>query len=101
MRTGGRYGSGRSGRPLRVLVVDDTEPNRRLAQRMLETMGHSVENCASGPGALDLQERLASGMDDVLTKPYRSRDLYDAIERADVPRPVALRAASEAQADRP
>jgi PAS domain S-box-containing protein len=137
-RTSGRYGPGRSARPLRVLVVDDTEPNRRLAQRMLETMGHVVSTCASGPAALEALDRephdvvlmdvsmpgidglettrrlrtieretararawivgftahatpadadacRASGMDDVLTKPYRSRDLYDAIERAEVP----------------
>jgi CheY-like chemotaxis protein len=137
-----RAGSQTTACAARVLVVDDTEPNRRLAARMLELMGHRVSTCASGVAALTTVEaecfdvvlmdvsmpgidgleatrRLRareidlgrercwvigftahatpsdadacrrSGMDDVLTKPYRARDLYEAIERA--PRVVSRR----------
>src|SRR4029077_18292949 len=37
---------------LRVLVVDDIESNRRLAQAMLRRFGHVSEVATSAPGAV-------------------------------------------------
>lgn len=42
----------RSG-PLRVLVVDDVEANRRVARAMLSAAGHSVELAADGSAAIE------------------------------------------------
>jgi signal transduction histidine kinase/CheY-like chemotaxis protein len=39
-------------RPLRVLVVDDVEPNRKLATAILRRGGHDVTTAASGPEAI-------------------------------------------------
>ncbi|MCS7466919.1 protein kinase [Stieleria sp. ICT_E10.1] len=39
-------------KPLRVLVVDDVEPNRLTLQHLLEDRGHSVVTVASGGDAL-------------------------------------------------
>ncbi|MBP7704985.1 MAG: response regulator [Caulobacter sp.] len=38
----------------RVLVVDDLDTNRELVRRMLEAIGHEVEEADSGPAALVL-----------------------------------------------
>ncbi len=43
--------------PLRVLVVDDVEPNRLTLQHILEDRGHSVVTVASGGDALRAVER--------------------------------------------
>lgn len=40
-------------RPLRILIVDDSEPNRRLFERMLKLLGHSSDVARSGLDALD------------------------------------------------
>ena len=42
--------------PLRVLVVDDSEPNRRLAEVLLRRHGFDVASAADGATALDLLE---------------------------------------------
>lgn len=39
-------------RPLKVLVVDDVEPNRKLASAVLSRAGHDVIMASSGPEAL-------------------------------------------------
>jgi len=39
-------------RPLKVLVVDDVEPNRKLASAVLRRAGHDVITAASGPEAI-------------------------------------------------
>jgi len=39
-------------RPLKVLVVDDVEPNRKLASAVLRGAGHDVITAASGPEAI-------------------------------------------------
>jgi signal transduction histidine kinase/DNA-binding NarL/FixJ family response regulator len=41
------------GGPLRVLVVDDVEANRRVARAMLSSAGHSVELAADGSAAIE------------------------------------------------
>ena len=40
-------------RPLSVLVVEDNEVNRLVAQSFLEDMGHSVQLATTGQGAID------------------------------------------------
>ncbi|HZH29025.1 MAG TPA: CHASE3 domain-containing protein [Azospirillaceae bacterium] len=42
-----------AGRPLRVLLADDVEPNRVLAARVLERAGHAVVAVADGAEALE------------------------------------------------
>jgi PleD family two-component response regulator len=37
---------------MRVLIVDDEPDDRRALRVVLETMGHAVDEAASGPGAL-------------------------------------------------
>jgi CheY-like chemotaxis protein len=44
--------------PLRVLVVDDGPVNRMLASQLLEAQGLRVDSVASGPEALERQQRL-------------------------------------------
>jgi len=44
-------------RPLRVLLVDDAEMNRRLAQFMLQAAGHTVETAADGTAAVEAAAR--------------------------------------------
>nr|WP_255777278.1 response regulator [Halomonas desiderata] len=44
--------------PLRVLVVDDGPVNRMLASQLLEAQGLRVDSVASGPEALEQQQRL-------------------------------------------
>lgn|GEM_PF-3407233 len=39
-------------RPLKVLVVDDVEPNRKLASAVLRRAGHDVITASSGPEAI-------------------------------------------------
>lgn len=45
--------------PRRVLIVDDVDLNRELAQRILESMGHVVEVAGSGEEAIERCERAA------------------------------------------
>jgi signal transduction histidine kinase/DNA-binding response OmpR family regulator/CHASE3 domain sensor protein len=52
----------------RVLVVDDNEANRRVARAMLESVGHTVEEAASGEDALD---RIAKSAPDVVLMDVR------------------------------
>ena len=72
-------------RPLSVLVVEDNEVNRRVATRMLEKRGHSVEAVADGEAAvaavrakrydvvlMDVQMPRMSGLD--ATTAIRSRE---------------------------
>ncbi len=40
-------------RPLRILLVEDNAVNRKVGQKMLERLGHTVYLAASGPEALD------------------------------------------------
>ncbi len=42
---------------MRILVVDDNEANRKIAQRMLETLGCTVVTAASGAEGLDWVRR--------------------------------------------
>jgi signal transduction histidine kinase/ActR/RegA family two-component response regulator len=44
-------------RPLRILLVDDAEMNRRLALFMLQAAGHQVEAAADGAAAVDAAAR--------------------------------------------
>ena len=46
-------------RPLRILLVDDAEMNRRLAVFMLQAAGHRVEAAADGAAAVDAAAREA------------------------------------------
>ena len=46
-----------SGRPLRILVAEDYEPNRRLATYMLESLGHRADFAANGLEAVEMWER--------------------------------------------
>jgi two-component system, sensor histidine kinase and response regulator len=43
----------KSERPLRVLIVDDHEPNRRLCESILLRRGHSVHSEADGDAAIE------------------------------------------------
>ena len=45
------------GRPLRILVAEDHEINRRLAMFMLESLGYSADFAANGLEAVDAWER--------------------------------------------
>jgi PAS domain S-box-containing protein len=45
--------------PLRVLLVEDNTVNRRVAERLLERLGHEVVSAEHGRAALDLLEREA------------------------------------------
>nr|WP_267955358.1 response regulator [Halomonas ethanolica] len=49
---------GQAAEPLRVLVVDDGPVNRMLASQLLEAQGLRVDSVASGPEALEQQQRL-------------------------------------------
>ncbi|MBV8535615.1 MAG: response regulator [Alphaproteobacteria bacterium] len=51
-------------RPLRILLVDDAEMNRRLAVFILQAAGHTVETAADGNGAVEAAAR--GGFDVVL-----------------------------------
>ena len=51
-RTAGPSGIGASGRPLRLLLVDDNAVNRRLGAALLERRGHSVAVAENGELAL-------------------------------------------------
>ncbi len=44
-------------RPLRILLAEDNEVNRRLAQRLLEKQGHAVLTAVDGVDALDVLSR--------------------------------------------
>jgi PAS domain S-box-containing protein len=46
-------------RPLRILVVEDNEINRRLATMLLEREGHHVVTAETGQAALDALEKMA------------------------------------------
>ena len=46
-------------RPLRILVAEDYEPNRRLAMYMLESLGHRADFAANGRAAVEAWERSA------------------------------------------
>ena len=46
--------------PLRVLVVDDVDANRRLAQAMLRRFGHFSEAASSGLEAVKRRSRGAT-----------------------------------------
>ena len=41
----------------RILVVDDTDLNRRLLRRLLEAIGHEVDEAADGNEALERLRR--------------------------------------------
>ncbi len=45
---------GRSSRPLRVLVVDDSEDTTELLGTLLEMAGHSIQVAHTGPSALEV-----------------------------------------------
>jgi PAS domain S-box-containing protein len=45
------------GRPLRLLVAEDHEPNRRLAKYMLESLGCAAEFAGNGLEAVEMWER--------------------------------------------
>lgn len=55
--------SEKESRPLKVLVVDDVEPNRKLASAVLSRAGHDVIVAASGPEAIT---RVKNGVFDVI-----------------------------------
>jgi PAS domain S-box-containing protein len=46
-------------RPLRILVVEDNQINRRLATMLLEREGHHVVTAETGQAALDALEKMA------------------------------------------
>lgn len=50
--------AGQAAGPMRVLVVDDGPVNRMLASQLLEAQGLRVDSVASGPEALERQQRL-------------------------------------------
>ena len=52
-------------RPLRVLLAEDNEMNRRLVMRILEKRGHTVVTAANGRLALQAIDRAGSGGFDV------------------------------------
>ena len=45
------------GRPLRILLTEDNVVNQRLAARLLEKQGHTVQVASNGQEALDVLER--------------------------------------------
>jgi len=47
------------GRPLRILVAEDNEPNRRFAMYLLESLGHRADFAANGRAAVEAWERSA------------------------------------------
>jgi len=48
-----------SGRPLRILVAEDYEPNQRLAMYMLESLGYRADFAVNGRAAIEAWERSA------------------------------------------
>jgi len=48
-----------AGRPLRILLVDDAEMNRRLATFMLKSVGHAIDAVDGGAAALAAVQRTA------------------------------------------
>jgi two-component system sensor histidine kinase/response regulator len=50
-------GAGRAGRPLRILLAEDTVVNQKLAMRILELRGHSVALAINGQEAVAAWER--------------------------------------------
>ena len=61
---------------LRVLVVDDVEVNRRVAQLMLRRLGHASEEALSG---LEAVERVRAGRYDLVLMDLQMHDI-DGIE---------------------
>jgi len=47
------------GRPLRILVAEDYEPNQRLAMYLLEGLGYRADFAANGRAAVEAWERSA------------------------------------------
>ena len=47
------------GRPLRILVAEDYEPNQRLAMYLLESLGYRADFAANGRAAIEAWERSA------------------------------------------
>ena len=73
-------GIGRSQAPLRVLVVDDVDANRRLAQALLRGFGHISEVAASGLEAIAMA---TAGRYDVILMDVQMPDIdgMDAAQR--------------------
>jgi len=79
-RTRRRAAEPKAGKPsgLRVLVVDDIEVNRRLAQALLRKFGHAAEAAASG---LESVELARAGRYDVILMDVQMPDI-DGVEAA-------------------
>ncbi len=66
-KTNGRAKALKPSRPLRVLLVDDHEEVRATTTGMLEELGHSVAEAASGPDALSQLDGQPVGWDLLIT----------------------------------